>query len=423
MITIIVTAKQKEHSLSLIAGWLVHIGPLLRSLPLMTAPLYSRPSSAGLSDDSRDASRSNPRHRRLGTMRRECACDQISAMRTQEESESYRTRDYLADLDDVMMSDGDDSRGPIDESCRRKMCMWSSQVVDFFKFGSRESVHMASAYLDRFLSSSDEAAQRALMNRKEYQLFSMTALYLAIKIQETIEVDLSIMEKLSRGDYTAKDFRRAEVQLIRALRWKLNDPTPTEFVRRFVSLLPANVDSIPSSSSTLFSSPEEKQEHVMSDEYMIMDFARFQTEISVTDYSFVATKPSLIATASVLNAVDTIENLSLSNQQKQDFVHAIQDASEINIHSPEVRGVREKLKIRFNKSRGRSTICESDARSMYTYCSSGTGVALQRKHIHKAKASPRTTTAGVGDAESTGSSGSTESSPVCVRRVSVGARR
>ena len=355
-------------------------------------------------------------------MRRECACDQISAMRTQEESESYRTRDYLADLDDVM-SDGDDSRGPIDESCRRKMCMWSSQVVDFFKFGSRESVHMASAYLDRFLSSSDEAAQRALMNRKEYQLFSMTALYLAIKIQETIEVDLSIMEKLSRGDYTAKDFRRAEVQLIRALRWRLNDPTPTEFVRRFVSLLPANVDSIPSSSSA---SPEENQEHAMSDEYMIMDFARFQTEISVTDYSFVATKPSLIATASVLNAVDTIENLSLTNQQKQDFVHAIQDASEINIHSPEVRGVREKLKIRFNKSRGRSTICESDARSMYTYCSSGTGVALQRKHIHKTKALQRTTTAGVaGDADhqSTCSSSSTESSPVCVRRVSVSARR
>lgn len=358
-------------------------------------------------------------------MRRECACDQISAMRTQEESESYRTRDYLADLDDVM-SDGDDSRGPIDESCRRKMCMWSSQVVDFFKFGSRESVHMASAYLDRFLSSSDEAAQRALMNRKEYQLFSMTALYLAIKIQETIEVDLSIMEKLSRGDYTAKDFRRAEVQLIRALRWRLNDPTPTEFVRRFVSLLPANVDSIPSSSSA---SPEEKQEHAMSDEYMIMDFARFQTEISVTDYSFVATNPSLIATASVLNAVDTIENLSLTNQQKQDFVHAIQDASEINIHSPEVRGVREKLKIRFNQSRRRSTICESDARSMYTYCSSGTGVALQRKHIQKTKALQRTTTAGVaGDTDhqstcNSSSSSSNESSPVCVRRVSVSARR
>ena len=148
-------------------------------------------------------------------MRRECAYDQISAMRTQEESESYRTRDYLADLDDIMMvSDGgDDSRGPIDESCRRKMSMWSTQVVDFFQFGSRESVHMASAYLDRFLSSSDEAAQRALLNRKEYQLFSMTALYLAIKIQETIEVDLSIMEKLSRGDYTAKDFLRAEVEL------------------------------------------------------------------------------------------------------------------------------------------------------------------------------------------------------------------
>ena len=347
-------------------------------------------------------------------------------MRTQEESESYRTRDYLADLDDIM-SDGDDSRGPIDESCRRKMCMWSSQVVDFFKFGSRESVHMASAYLDRFLSSSDEAAQRALMNRKEYQLFSMTALYLAIKIQETIEVDLSIMEKLSRGDYTAKDFRRAEVQLIRALRWRLNDPTPAEFVRRFVSLLPADVDSPPSSNS--LSSPtssEEKHEHVMSDEYMIMDFARFQTEISVTDYSFVVTKPSLIATASVLNAVDTIENLSLTNQQKQDFVLAIQDASEINIHSPEVRGVREKLKIRFNKSRGRSTICESDARSIYTYSSSGNGVALQRKRIHKAKASQRRTTAGVsGDADhqSTCSSSSTESSPVCVRGVSVSARR
>ena len=368
-------------------------------------------------------------HRRLGTMRRECAYDQIWAMRTQEESESYRTRDYLADLDDaMMMSDGDDSRGPIDESCRRKMCMWSTQVVDFFQFGSRESVHMASAYLDRFLSSSDEAAQRALLNRKEYQLFSMTALYLAIKIQETIEVDLSIMEKLSRGDYTARDFMRAEVELIRSLRWRLNDPTPTEFVRRFVSLLPGDVES----SSTPTPTPTaQQQEQAMSDKYMIMDFARFQTEISVTDYSFVATRPSLIATASVLNAVDTIENLSLTNQQKQDFVHAVQEASEINVHSPEVRGVREKLKIRFNKSRGRSSVCESDARSIYTYCSSGTGIELQRK--------PTTTCTGTSAVKSStsiikqktaastgganGCAGSNESSPVCVRRVAVDGRR
>ena len=354
-------------------------------------------------------------------------------MRRQEESDSYRRRDYLADLDDIM-SDGDDSRGPIDESCRRKMCMWSSQVVDFFKFGSRESVHMASAYLDRFLSSSDEAAQRALKNRKEYQLFSMTALYLAIKILETIEVDLSIMEKLSRGDYTSKDFRRAEVDLIKALRWRLNDPTPTEFVRRFVSLLPVGAKSSSSSASpstfTSRSTPtssEDLQEHAMSDEYMIMDFARFQTEISVTDYSFATTRPSLIATASVLNAVDTIENLSLTNQQKQDFVHALQVASKINVHSPEVQAVREKLKIRFNKSRGRSTICEADARSVYAYCSTGTGIELQQKRTLKPKSSNKhktttTTTSGVGivgDHQSTCSS-ITQSSPVCVRKVSVG---
>ena len=397
----------------------------------MTAPRYSRSSSASLSDDDRDASSMS--HRRLGTMRRECAYDQISAMRTQEESESYRTRDYLADLDDIMMESdgGDDSRGPIDESCRRKMSMWSTQVVDFFQFGSRESVHMASAYLDRFLSSSDEAAQRALLNRKEYQLFSMTALYLAIKIQETIEVDLSIMEKLSRGDYTAKDFLRAEVELIRSLRWRLNDPTPTEFVRRFVSLLPGDVESPPSltsaSSSTPTSTPTaQQQEQAMSDEYMIMDFARFQTEISVTDYSFVATRPSLIATASVLNAVDNIENLSLTNQQKQDFVHAVQEASEINIHSPEVRGVREKLRIRFNKSRGRSSMCESDARSIYTYCSSGTGIELQRKtttsSVVKSSSSIKQKTA-ASSGGANGCAGSNESSPVCVRRVSVDGRR
>jgi hypothetical protein len=367
-------------------------------------------------------------------MRRECAYDQISAMRTQEESESYRTRDYLADLDDIMMmSDGDDSRGPIDESCRRKMCMWSTQVVDFFQFGSRESVHMASAYLDRFLSSSDEAAQRALLNRKEYQLFSMTALYLAIKIQETIEVDLSIMEKLSRGDYTARDFMRAEVELIRSLRWRLNDPTPTEFVRRFVSLLPADVESPPSLTSASSSTPTptptaQQQEQAMSDEYMIMDFARFQTEISVTDYSFVATRPSLIATASILNAVDTIENLSLTNQQKQDFVHAVQEASEIDVHSPEVRGVQEKLRIRFNKSRGRSSMCESDARSIYTYCSSGTGIELQRKPtptgtsaVKSSSSIKQKTAASTGGAN--GCAGSNESSPVCVRRVAVDERR
>jgi len=360
-------------------------------------------------------------------MKRDFATDQIGAMRKQEESESYKCRDYLADVSaDAMMIDdgGADCRGPVDENCRRKMCIWCCQVVDFFKFNTRETVFMASSYLDRFLSSSDESAETALFNRKEYQLFSMTSLYLAIKVHETIEVDVSIMVKLSRGDYRVEDFVRAEADLIRALAWRLNGPTPTEFVRRFVSLLPPDAAKRPGSTSNFDQARQDQHDdidgndddddsnisssshHRVTNEYMLMDFARFQTEISVTDYTFVATRPSLIATASVLNAVDTIENLSLTAQQKQDFVQAIQKAVDINLQSPEVACVREQLRMRFNKSRGYSTISTSDARSVYTYSSE-----------HDAPVRNNSSRPGTGKAYNETRISSRDASPVCVRVV------
>lgn len=225
--------------------------------------------------------------------------DRIKAMRKQEQT-TYVCTDYLKDNAKQLRK----ARKPVDEECRVKMCEWCYQVVDFCKF-RRETVSISMSYLDRFLGT--RKGRYALLDRKDYQLVAMTTLYMAIKLHEPLEMETSLLADLSRGAYNEVEIMDMEQSVLDALNWRIQGPTVLAFVQHFLALLP---DSVQPSVSTA-----------------IMDYARFQTELVTPNYCLVASLPSHVALAAILNAVEGMDQIMVSLREQGAFLRAVEKFS------------------------------------------------------------------------------------------------
>jgi len=233
--------------------------------------------------------------------------ERLAVMREQEET-TYRVRDYLADSVEVRKH----ASKPVDDDCRVKMCEWCYQVVDFCKF-RRETVLIGMSYLDRYLCT--EKGLEALCNRKQYQLAAMTALYVAIKLHEPLEMETSLLADLSRGCYNEMEFVEMEQTILTALEFRVNGPTPLGFVQYFMGLMPETVHPTVAA--------------------LVMDYARYQIELSVSEQSMVDIKPSEIALGSVLNAMEGIDTSLFPLKLQGKFIRSIERHSELYVSQAE----------------------------------------------------------------------------------------
>lgn len=207
--------------------------------------------------------------------------NQVEAMERLEREPKYGRRDYFASVP------FDDDPSTVDHWCRYKMVEWCYSVVDFINF-SRETVGIAMSYLDRVLSLNNEFSNGLLFSRKSYQLAAMTCLYTAIKVFEPKIIDANLLAELSRGSYTADDFKQMELEILFALNWHLNDPTPFQFLEYYLQLLPLHECNL----------------HVQKDTFL--DHARYQIELAMFDYSLVIHEPSKVAVAALSNSLNSI---------------------------------------------------------------------------------------------------------------------
>merc|ERR1711981_230230 len=134
------------------------------------------------------------------------------------------------------------SQGPlkttIDADCRDMMATWCFQIVDFCKL-DREVASIAISFMDRFMMSPASATAR--VDRADFQLTSMTCLYTAIKIHAPAALGLDLMSQLSHGVYSEEQIEAKELEILSALRWRVNPPTASAFVRELLCLLPENL--------------------------------------------------------------------------------------------------------------------------------------------------------------------------------------
>jgi hypothetical protein len=227
--------------------------------------------------------------------------DQIATMRIQEET-AYLIRDYLADSLPIRKMTSE----PVDEDCRVKMCQWGYRLIDYCRF-RRETVGIGMSYLDRFLCTLK--GREALYYRKEYQLAAMTAIYIAIKLHESLNLDISLIAELSEGCCTEMEFVRMERTILHALKWRFNDPIVIGFVQRYMVFLPSTV-----------------QPAVCN---LIFDYARYQTELAVSDQKLVAIKPSELAFAAVLNAIEGLDDTLLPLKARRIFTRSTEIYADI----------------------------------------------------------------------------------------------
>lgn len=133
--------------------------------------------------------------------------------------EDYRCHNYLE-------FDSSETNIDIDETCRTKMCEWIYQVVDCTRL-QRETASVSMSYLDRFMCTSSPSAEKARLNRKEYQLVVLTTLYIATKIFEPFAMDASLVSRLSRGLHSEEEIVALEYEILVALQWRVNGKLPS----------------------------------------------------------------------------------------------------------------------------------------------------------------------------------------------------
>ncbi len=116
------------------------------------------------------------------------------------------------------------------------------------------------------------------------QLVSMTCLYLAVKVHCPKKISVQSMVSLSRGSFRDDQVIKMERIILQGLNWHLSPATSHLFLEIFFETL---------------------QEDAAMNE--IKDSATYLLELAVCDSFFVNKKPSSIARAAILAAMDIVE--------------------------------------------------------------------------------------------------------------------
>jgi|EP00979_Chaetoceros_neogracilis_P003060 hypothetical protein len=239
--------------------------------------------------------------------------DQVQAMQQQEKL-NYKRCDYFSEVSLV------DDPGAVDSWCRYKMVEWCYEVVDFIDF-SRDTVHIAMSYLDRFLGTGSIRSKEVVRNRKEYQLCAMTCLYIAVKMFEPKMIDTLLLAQLSRGSYLPQEFQRMELEILFELNWHLNDPTPNSFLELFVELLPLS------------------QCKMQIDETTLKEHARYQIELSVVEYDIMLHDPSNIAIAALSNTLNSIFTAHEAAAEGAEMIQELEKIAKADLQKPFMRKI------------------------------------------------------------------------------------
>ena len=229
----------------------------------------------------------------------------VMMMRSQQDCAYYNKNDYFkAAIQEYKKRPFRQEAGDImDESWRRKMCVWSYMVVDHFDL-DREIVDISYSYIDRYFSLIFNEFPKnpqdfISIDRNSFQLVSATALYIAIKLHgESSHFKshhlLEVFVQLSRGLFQPDDMIHMEKELLSALQWHLNPPTSATFVFYMIEsgLLDEEMSSIHSRQS--FKNPRK----------IVFEVAKFFTELAVGDFDLViSSTPQCIAVGSILNVL------------------------------------------------------------------------------------------------------------------------
>jgi len=200
------------------------------------------------------------------------------------------------------------------------------QMMDFFEIDRSIVVAIAMYYQDRYLGT--EKGRAAQTNRSIFRIVSVTSLYMALKLSQPgnrWNITSHAFAKLCQGAVSGDEINDMEIEMLFALDWYVNPPTPMKYAEAslelifndssssssgsgssttredyFVTKNPLLCDEDTSTSQSL--PPREQREH-------IHDLISYQLEVALHDKRLFQVRSSVIGTAAVLNALNFISSI------------------------------------------------------------------------------------------------------------------
>jgi len=247
--------------------------------------------------------------------------DHVLIMRKQEETIYLYSR-YFPKAKDKRRDDGDKL---FNEEWRETISEYLYRFVDCYEI-PREMVSISMCYFDRYCAT---RANRC--SREETHLAAVTSLYLAIKIHNTQKLMIQDLVRLTKGQFGVHEFKTMERDILSALRWRMNPPTPTAFIQHLLDFLPSSqVD--PSLINYLY------------------QVSQYLVELSVCDSYFVWHKPSSVAFASILVALEKVCHNDISEAVLCTFVEHIAIFAKIHYNCSDVANLRARLRELYSES-------------------------------------------------------------------------
>mmetsp|Transcript_8857 Transcript_8857/g.26546 ORF Transcript_8857/g.26546 Transcript_8857/m.26546 type:complete len:332 (-) Transcript_8857:41-1036(-) len=304
--------------------------------------------------------------------------ERVDAMRLIEASSAYQCHNYFNEKTLQCSAEASNRSEAVDASSRAKMIEWMFSIVDCYGF-DRDTVSVATSVSDRFLSKETVKAREVLRNQKQFQIVFITALHIAVKMREPVQMDGSLLSQLSRGTYSAQDFIDCERQLISGVQWRVNCPTVMEFVHEFLSFLPRN---------------GLRRAYV---ENHVLLGARRMSELAISDLDCIAMKPSDVALAVISESVEDVSYIDFPSRQRREFFALVEETAGKSINSEAVSAAHAVIqKCAFNEFVVRTR-------------------AVSSHNMSECQIASPTEEAKEATAES-----SQECSPVCISRLSLG---
>ena len=194
-------------------------------------------------------------------------------------------------------------------------------MMDFFEV-DRSIAAIAMYYQDRYLGT--EKGRAARTNRSIFRVVSVTSLYMALKLSQPgnrWNMTSHTFAKLCQGAVLGDEINNMEIDILFALDWHVNPPTPMEYAKALLELIFNDSSSSSGSGSsttredylTATKNPrllcdicgdEELREHID-----IHDMISYQLEVALHDKRLFQVRSSAIGTAAVVNALNCIASI------------------------------------------------------------------------------------------------------------------
>lgn len=165
-------------------------------------------------------------------------------------------------------------------SRRTQMIEWCDMLIDTCEY-DKELVEITISLTDRYVATKTEL----MFEPDLYQLAVVASIYTAAKVHEESCLTPDQMEELADGKFTAEQIVTTELDILMALGFKVNPPTPSTFSRCLLELFP---------------------KILVSERSLLEDIIEVQLELALSDDFLITCKPSSLSCAVVMNALQTI---------------------------------------------------------------------------------------------------------------------